>query len=276
MESSVTQAPSPGPQCASTEGGVASGVLSDNTIAIPVQPAHPACIPSQSVSVITPSPLNPSFNHNDNSLVPVASGFGTTYSNQAFPVSYSDPEIYARQIKALTDLEQKFGDAKLKAHVFEWKDNEWMLVNMGLWKPPSCSTGQPILEMVWQDFKHGIDGRFSLDEVEDHWKVRWRVGNSSIKSELSRRRKVINLIESLVALDKNLWNHEHVFQFLQEFYPFHSKPRPDVKDSPQCKFHKTPCQKHFSNLRAFIGYLQEDDSKNIDTIMTLAKSYTFD
>ncbi|PPR03299.1 hypothetical protein CVT24_012607 [Panaeolus cyanescens] len=80
--------------------------------------------------------------------IPIASGLGTIYSDQTFPVSRDNPDLFAHQIKALTDLENKFGSGKLKAHVFEWKGSEWLPKDIRLWKPPMCSTGEPIIEMT--------------------------------------------------------------------------------------------------------------------------------
>ncbi|PPQ68023.1 hypothetical protein CVT24_002932 [Panaeolus cyanescens] len=200
---------------------------------------------------------------------PIASGLGTVYSDQIFPIYRADPDLFAHQIKALTDLENKFGSDILKAHIFEWKGNEWLPKNIHLWKPPLCSTGEPIIEMVWADFKEGINGKFSLNQLAEHWGTRWRTNNSTIKTELSRRVKVINLIQSLSSLPD--WDNEKAFKFLRETHPFHAKPYLD-----NCKFHKGKCQRHFSNLRAFIEHLQRDNSRNVDEIISLARSYTFE
>ncbi|PPQ75576.1 hypothetical protein CVT24_013264 [Panaeolus cyanescens] len=138
----------------------------------------------------------------------VASGFGTLFSDQTFPVVHSNTDIYPQQVKAITDLEQKFGE-QLKKHTFEWRNDEWVPQISGLWKPPTVVNGEPILETVWKKFKQGLDGRFSLDQLGEHWGTRWRTNNSTLKSELSRRAKIVKLVEMLA--DERSWSVKQVF-----------------------------------------------------------------
>ncbi|PPQ81847.1 hypothetical protein CVT24_008666 [Panaeolus cyanescens] len=235
---------SPASQLAHTSTGTGT----PGTVGVAAVPNHPsrsvsntslAGIPPTLDSAVTnvgqtvnPSALlTPAMTVSEAPPIPVASGLGTTYSDRAFPVLRSDPDVFGRQIKALTDLEHRFGSGKLKEHVFEWRNDEWIPKDISLWKPPLCSTGEQILEMVWADFKDGIDGKFSLDQLAEHWGTRWRTNNSTIKTELSRRSKIVNLIRLLSDLPN--WDNARAFQFLRETHPFHAKPRLE-----KCKAHK--------------------------------------
>ncbi|PPQ87090.1 hypothetical protein CVT24_012322, partial [Panaeolus cyanescens] len=129
---------------------------------------------------------------------PVVSGSSRIYPWKVFPIcDDSDPHTRSAQMKALTKLENDIGSDTLKSasHTFTWVQNEWLPDFPGFYLPGVQAS--PTLQDIWNEQIDGIDGRFSITMLKKHWATRWRQGNGGIKTEGTRRMKVVKLIETL-------------------------------------------------------------------------------
>jgi hypothetical protein len=125
-------------------------------------------------------------------------------------------------MKALTDLEAKFTPEKLRQHSFEWVqiDGMWTwLPRFRWWKPREGEC--PSLRDIWREYASGIGGLFSILELTEHWKARWKRNEESIKSEFTRRNKIYKLVSLL--MERNGWTAEEALDFLDSRYPLSSK-----------------------------------------------------
>jgi hypothetical protein len=100
----------------------------------------------------------------------------------------------------------------------------------------------------------GMDGQLSVRELVAGWGARWRHNNAAAKSEATRRKKLITLIERLSA--KSNWSNDLALRFLKERYPI---PSPSIP--------------HLKNIRSFIEYLQKRDGNALEAILTNSNSY---
>jgi hypothetical protein len=100
----------------------------------------------------------------------------------------------------------------------------------------------------------GMDGRLSVHELVAGWDARWRHNNATAKSEATRRKKVITLIERLSA--KPNWSNDLALRFLKDRYPI---PSPSIP--------------HLKNIRSFIEYLQKRDGNALEVILADSNSY---
>ncbi|KAJ7668209.1 hypothetical protein B0H17DRAFT_1142560 [Mycena rosella] len=86
----------------------------------------------------------------------------------------------------------KFDDARLRKHQWEW--------------PTSTITA------IWDEWASGLNGFLAVRDLEERWGARWRRNNSGQKTEMGRRKKVIQLIEKLAA--KPNWNLALALRFI--------------------------------------------------------------
>lgn len=100
----------------------------------------------------------------------------------------------------------------------------------------------------------GMDGCLSVHELMAGWDARWRRNNAGAKSEATRRKKVITLVDTLS--EKPNWSNELALRFLKDRYPI---PSPSVP--------------HLKNTRAFIEYLQKRDGNALEDILASSNSY---
>lgn len=178
---------------------------------------------------------------------------GTVYLPTVFPLSI-DPHERATQLEEIDKLELKFPSERLKHHQFEWKVaiNEW-LPYYDWWKP-SAST-YPSIEQIWTEYELGMDGQLSIRELIAGWDARWKRNKQNIKSEYSRRMKIVNLVQDLQA--KPNWNAKTALQFLKARYPVPASTAPYLK-----------------SMRAFIEHLQKTGGSLRDEIFNSATSYS--
>ncbi|PPQ83383.1 hypothetical protein CVT24_006465, partial [Panaeolus cyanescens] len=150
---------------------------------------------------------------------PFASGGGNIYSQTTFPIDATNISIQSLQLKKILELEKKIEVAILRRHVFEWVDGEWLPVFLDFWKPPKRSGNAvaPTLEDLWTEYKHGFDGQMSLETLEQHWDKRWRRNEGRLRTEMSRRMKVISLIK--IFQERFAWDAEFSIKFLKQEYP---------------------------------------------------------
>ncbi|PPQ81245.1 hypothetical protein CVT24_009532 [Panaeolus cyanescens] len=208
----------------------------------------PTLQPAQSISLP---------NHQVLSKPPIVSGNGNIYWHSMFPIPETDSTLQAVQIKALTALEKHIDQDQLQKHRFEWVDNEWLPDFDSFWSPHVGAS--PSLEEIWKEHNKGIQGRLSIKQLREHWGTRWRRKRGGVKTEEGRRRKVVNLIEKLIAQPG--WTEETAFKFMREKYPLSSKSS----------------SIHLKSTRAFIQhYLQRTDIQAEKEILEIAQGYEID
>ncbi|KAJ6453431.1 hypothetical protein C8R47DRAFT_1168239 [Mycena vitilis] len=114
---------------------------------------------------------------------------------------------------------------------------------------------------VWVEWTTGLNGCLSGRELEEGWGPAWRRNVKTVKTERSRRLKIINLIEKLAA--KRNWNLELALRFIRDRYEEGRAPGG---------------QRLFPTVRSFIDYLQkqpkEGELSATDRILFESNSYT--
>ena len=96
--------------------------------------------------------------------------------------------------------------ARVTKHVWTW--NQYPKPSQeDHWIPPyvlkNLGDMQSILEL-WNEWTAGLDGQLSIRDLENGWDSEWWKGNKSARANISRRKKVIELIEKLAK--KSNWD----------------------------------------------------------------------
>jgi hypothetical protein len=213
-------------------------------------PPCPVPVPRPSLTSMAPPSLGSS-----TSSTPTASPAGNIYPSTTFPLS-KDSFERSKQLAAITDLEAKYSVEGMSHHQFEWSrstseghEDEWLPIYM-YWRPLSKNTS-PSVEEIWREWAFGLDGCLSVSELTAGWGARWRRNNSASKTEATRRKKIIALIETLAK--KPNWNSELALRFLKDRYPI-----------------PTRTVSHLKTTRAFIDHLQKN---GMEEILSNSSSY---
>jgi hypothetical protein len=184
----------------------------------------------------------------------VVSLTGNIYPSTTFPLS-DDSFEQSKQLAAIADLETKYSVERISRHQFEWSrsaseshEDEWLPIYL-YWRPNKNSS--PSVEEIWKEWSFGMDGCLSVSELSAGWGARWRRNNSAAKTEATRRKKIITLIETLAK--KPNWNCELALRFLKDRYPI-----------------PTRTVSHLKTTRAFIDYLQKH---GMEEVLSNSNSY---
>jgi hypothetical protein len=140
-----------------------------------------------------------------------------------------------------SQLTAKYGHAKLDAHEWEWRGDDWLPVYR--YQPINVITD------LWIEHVDGLNGHLSMRELKDRWGAKWRRNEGGLKTEGGRCAKVIALIEQL-ALRVN-WDVPLALRFLKEKY-------------------ETP---YLNKVRAFCDYLQKDKGAGFQAVLDAANNY---
>jgi hypothetical protein len=161
------------------------------------------------------------------------------------------------QIDAVRLLKAKFGN-RIQRHQYEWVkygsrklSDEWLPIYS------LQSIGSLSLLEIWEEWTSGLNGCLSVRELEENWAARWRRDVSGQKTEMSRRRLIIQRIIEPLSRKKN-WNIQLALRYLQEQYPIPSK-------SPA----------YLRTTRSFIDYLQNKTTGPPAIENILSGAYTF-
>jgi hypothetical protein len=183
---------------------------------------------------------------------------GNLYPSTTFPLS-NDLSEQPKQLAAITELESKYSTERMCRHQFEWvrsssesQVDEWLPV-YSYWRPPNKNSS-PSIEEIWKEWAFGMDGHLSVRELTAGWSARWRRNNPAAKTEATRRKKVIMLIEKLS--EKPNWSNELALRFLKDRYPI-----PTLSTS------------HLRNTRTFIEHLQKRGGNAMEEILADSNSY---
>ena len=180
----------------------------------------------------------------------IVSANGNIYPMTTFPLSQSHPDVQVKQMLGISKLEGLFPMERLKQHNFEWnpKLDEW-LPHYNFWRP---SPGvPPTVDQIWEEYTEGIGNprSFSILELTANWGGRWKRNIQKIKTESSKRKKVVDLVQ--VLLIQPSWDSTKALAFLQEKYPV-----PSLSSS----------HPFLKNISAFIAHLQTHKNALSDII----------
>ncbi|KAK7024129.1 hypothetical protein R3P38DRAFT_3270510 [Favolaschia claudopus] len=156
-------------------------------------------------------------------------------------------------------LVQKFGDIRLRNHQWEWltagpKPNSYL----------PYYTYQPVSKIsdIWVEWTTGLNGFLSTRELEEAFsRPSWRRDVSSVKTERSRRKLVVDLITNLS--EKRNWNIDLALRFIRDRYELAR----DASGKPL-----------FKTVRAFCDFLGKKpknagEMKATEKIMVESNSY---
>ncbi|PPQ97661.1 hypothetical protein CVT26_002473 [Gymnopilus dilepis] len=149
----------------------------------------------------------------------------------------SDNHERETQISEIRKLLDIFGGAKVQKHQFTWSKSIRTTVS-DEWLP--IYKYQPVesYSELWDEWSIGLNGCISVQQLQNVWDSRWRRNQSALKTEASRRKKLIDLIDELAH--KPNWNVKLALRFLTEKYPLHP----------------SSTEPHLRTLRSFITHLQ--------------------
>lgn len=137
------------------------------------------------------------------------------------------------------ELVAHFDEAHLRQHEWEWssKDKDWLPI----YKYQAVVN----ISDIWTEWAEGIGGFVSVRDLTERWGARWRRNNAGLRTEASRRRKVVDLVNELSS--KHLWNVNLALRFLQDKY------EPKYKARSFCDYLAKEENKK-AVLQAAIGY----------------------
>ncbi|KAJ7750712.1 hypothetical protein DFH07DRAFT_1034092 [Mycena maculata] len=104
------------------------------------------------------------------------------------------------QLAAWKGLALVYTDARMKRHGWDWL-------------PKTCAEDNRYLDRMGNRTRGAT---LSVRELNERWNAKWKRDQQTIKSEFSRRKKVIDLIEKLRS--KPNWNLELALRFIREVY----------------------------------------------------------
>jgi hypothetical protein len=130
-------------------------------------------------------------------------------------------EVKAVQLTEWAKLAAKFGDARLRGHQWEWVASGDH--NSGHYLPYYAFQPLSTVTDIWEEWVSGLNGFLAVRILEEHWAAKWRRNNDFMKTEMGRRKKVVELVERLA--EKPNWNVPLALRFLGETYKKFTMPR---------------------------------------------------
>lgn len=102
----------------------------------------------------------------------------------------------------------RYGEVRFRKHAPKWVDGDWL--------PHYQYLSADAIWDYWLEWKEGVDGFISVEELTTTWGAKWRRNMPPLKTENTRRMKVINLI--LELSNRPRWNVNLVRRFITEKY----------------------------------------------------------
>ncbi|KAF8999211.1 hypothetical protein BDZ89DRAFT_1170682 [Hymenopellis radicata] len=140
---------------------------------------------------------------------------GEVYCSAVFSLNVIDLRTRDTQLDHITVLESLYKPCQLRKHGFTWNESQRLWIpQYEFYLPPNglCLS----IPDIWREFREGIDGQLPVKNIEKTWGNEWRKARGSVRTELSKRMKVVNLIRELIALEG--WNTDRALAFLKEHY----------------------------------------------------------
>jgi hypothetical protein len=189
--------------------------------------ANPFTIPSLLVlsgntpsEAAAPLPLSDILNATHPAAAPAnsmlqSSNNSAVCGQQTFPAALTscttDPRASAWAI-----LAAHHGDARLRNHAWEW-------INGSMWLPVYRFQHVAKITDIWEEHSVGLKGFLSVRELTMTWGAKWRKNDGGQKTEAGRRKKVVDLVESLAK--KPRWDTALALRFIRDRYEGRMTPR---------------------------------------------------
>ncbi|KAK7000831.1 hypothetical protein R3P38DRAFT_3218014 [Favolaschia claudopus] len=129
-----------------------------------------------------------------------------------FPLPSSTPQPSSFTPGSPEDHQQfyfhRYGADRFRKHSPEWVDGNWL--------PRYRYSSADGIWDYWLEWKEGVDGFISVEELTTVWGAKWRRNNPGLKNENTRRMRVVNLILELSR--KPRWDIALVQRFITERY----------------------------------------------------------
>ncbi|KAJ7861022.1 hypothetical protein B0H14DRAFT_3445749 [Mycena olivaceomarginata] len=103
---------------------------------------------------------------------------------------------------------QRYGSELFRKHAPEWVNGDWL--------PRYKYTSADSIWEYWTEWKDGVRGYMSVEELTTTWGAKWRRNIAGLKNENTRRMRVVNLILELSK--KPRWNINLVNRFITDKY----------------------------------------------------------
>ncbi|KAJ7720340.1 hypothetical protein B0H16DRAFT_1793545 [Mycena metata] len=114
----------------------------------------------------------------------------------------------------------RYGEERFRKHCPVWKNGDWI-------PQYKYATNAKAIWDYWVEWKEGMNGFIAVEELTTVWGAKWRGNIGGLKSENTRRMKVVNLILELSK--KSNWNTNLVRRFITEKYASHFAARAFVE-----------------------------------------------
>ncbi|KAK6987922.1 hypothetical protein R3P38DRAFT_3227051 [Favolaschia claudopus] len=129
-----------------------------------------------------------------------------------FPLPSSTPEPSTYTPRSPEERQQfyfqRYGADRFRKHSPEWVDGNWL--------PRYKYSSADGIWDYWVEWKEGVDGFISVEELTTVWGAKWRRNIAGLKNENTRRMRVVNLILELSR--KPRWDVSLVQRFITERY----------------------------------------------------------
>jgi Transcriptional activator of glycolytic enzymes len=165
--------------------------LSPVSFLLPSLEAHPAAV--DPYQALLPSPLTP--------------------NQPATTLSRAEtPDVTAWKV-----LIHRFGEPRIRKHQWEW------VTSSQSWLPHYRFKAVQKITHIWTEYSDGLDGCLSVRELNVTWGPKWKRNIAGLKSEATRRKKLVDLIEKLAT--KHRWDTKLALRFVRERYEAKYTPR---------------------------------------------------
>ncbi|KAL1741352.1 hypothetical protein HDZ31DRAFT_67027 [Schizophyllum fasciatum] len=166
-----------------------------------------------------------------------------------------------RQETAMKQLLLKYGEERVRRHEWDWIESapprflpRYLYARR---KRSENGKDEPLsVDDIWNEHVIGLDGHFSIAQLNDGWGGSWKRNVASEKSEGSRRAKLVALVQDLQKRPN--WTSILALQFLRTQYSI-------MRQSPF---------PHLRSTRAFMEWLQRTkDGDNYASVLESASFY---
>lgn len=182
--------------------------------------------------------------HSNAFLTPTPALTPTTHTPSVSSSILGQSGFSITQTAAWNLLALRYSETRLRRHQWEWipKTNSFL--------PHYTFQPVPKITDIWIEWASGLNGFLSVRELNEGWNAKWKRDAQRIKSEYSRRKKVIDLIDRLQS--KPNWNLELALRFIREVYEAGSE---------------------FKTTRALCEYLQSSKTGGFDAVIQRSNSF---
>ncbi|CAK5262885.1 unnamed protein product [Mycena citricolor] len=103
---------------------------------------------------------------------------------------------------------QRYGKARFDKHAPQWIDGDWL---------PCYKYSKAVTVWdYWTEWKDGLDGYLPVEELTLQWGAKWRRNISALKTENTRRMRVVELVIKLIQ--RPHWDLKRTHRFISTQY----------------------------------------------------------